>query len=284
MSAANESAQKLLVSIIIPTFNRRDYITFAVESVLAQDVAPIEIIVVDDGSTDDTRNVLEPFLSAIRYIRQDNAGVAAARNRGVRAAGVNIFVFLIATMCGSLGSSEHSLRFRRLMTCFVFEGVEWFVDRPRDEHLLARSASVKWPRCDVGGYIIDPVLDVADGRYLTLCTLLCTKRAFLDVGFFEETLCLGEDEDWLSRASMRKRFFYSPTSYLQIRLHDNQTGQQREACIRSQISVFEKIRVRTRKVNAPASAAVTKRLAAKWSHLANNLAKEKRFDEALRAA
>ncbi|MFN2309395.1 MAG: glycosyltransferase family 2 protein [Gammaproteobacteria bacterium] len=74
------------VSVLIPTFNRRDYIVQALESVLAQDYADMEIIVVDDGSTDGTEDVLKPYLSAIRYIRTPNQGPALARNVGMEAA------------------------------------------------------------------------------------------------------------------------------------------------------------------------------------------------------
>lgn len=74
------------VSVLIPTYNRRHYVAAAVESALAQGCADMEIIVVDDGSTDDTEAVLEPYRSAIRYIRTANQGPALARNVGMQAA------------------------------------------------------------------------------------------------------------------------------------------------------------------------------------------------------
>jgi glycosyltransferase involved in cell wall biosynthesis len=75
-----------LVSVLIPTYNRGYIVGQAIESVLAQTYRPIEIVVVDDGSKDDTREVLERFGQHIRYIYQDNAGLAAARNTGLVAA------------------------------------------------------------------------------------------------------------------------------------------------------------------------------------------------------
>jgi len=71
------------VSVIIPTYNYGSFIAEAIESVLSQTVAPAEIIVVDDGSTDNTEVVLREFARSVRYIQQTNAGVCAARNRGV---------------------------------------------------------------------------------------------------------------------------------------------------------------------------------------------------------
>jgi len=69
---------------VIPTYNRAEYVVEAIESVEAQTADDFEIIVVDDGSEDDTTRVLEPYLDRIRYIRQQNSGMAGARNRGIR--------------------------------------------------------------------------------------------------------------------------------------------------------------------------------------------------------
>jgi glycosyltransferase involved in cell wall biosynthesis len=75
-----------LVSVVIPSYNRGYIIGTAIESVLAGSHRPVEVIVVDDGSSDDTRAVVERYGDPVRYVRQANAGVAAARNTGLRAA------------------------------------------------------------------------------------------------------------------------------------------------------------------------------------------------------
>ncbi len=76
-----------LVSIIIPSWNTARYVREAVDSALAQIYPNCEIIVVDDGSTDDTKAVLEPYINAkkITYIYQANAGLSSARNTGIKA-------------------------------------------------------------------------------------------------------------------------------------------------------------------------------------------------------
>ena len=74
------------VSVIIPTYNRSALLSLTVESVLAQTYPRIEVIVVDDGSTDDTAEVMAQHAGRVTYIRQTNQGVAAARNRGIQAA------------------------------------------------------------------------------------------------------------------------------------------------------------------------------------------------------
>lgn len=73
-----------LVSVIIPTFNRRDLVIRAIESALNQTYAHREILVMDDGSTDDTADAVRPYLDRVTYLTQANRGLAAARNAAIR--------------------------------------------------------------------------------------------------------------------------------------------------------------------------------------------------------
>jgi glycosyltransferase involved in cell wall biosynthesis len=84
------------VSVVIPTYNSAAYLPAAVDSALNQTVPPSEVVVVDDGSTDETAEVLKPYRARVRYILQENKGPAAARNRGIEAANGDLVAFLDA--------------------------------------------------------------------------------------------------------------------------------------------------------------------------------------------
>src|SRR4026207_773633 len=82
-----------LVSVIVPVYNGRRYLRAALESVFAQTYRPIEVIVVDDGSVDDSGTIAQSF-PEVRYMHQTNQGVAAARNNGIDAAQGEFFALL----------------------------------------------------------------------------------------------------------------------------------------------------------------------------------------------
>lgn len=93
------TGNSMLVSAIIPAYNREATVAKAVESALAQTYRDLEVIVVDDGSKDGTLDALSNFGSAIRVVRQANAGPSAARNRGVAEAKGRIVAFLDSDDC-----------------------------------------------------------------------------------------------------------------------------------------------------------------------------------------
>src|SRR5579871_791259 len=89
------AASSISISAVIPTYNRREHVVRAIKSVLCQIPLPTEIIVVDDGSTDGTAEMLRSmFGSSLKVITQENAGVSAARRRGVLEASGEWIAFL----------------------------------------------------------------------------------------------------------------------------------------------------------------------------------------------
>ncbi|MEI8064356.1 MAG: glycosyltransferase family A protein, partial [Verrucomicrobiota bacterium] len=83
MASPNQPTRPPAFSVVIPAYNAQDYLGAAIESVLNQTLPPLEIIVIDDGSTDDTRERLRIYEGRIRYYRQKNQGIGASRNFGI---------------------------------------------------------------------------------------------------------------------------------------------------------------------------------------------------------
>ncbi len=99
-----------LVSVIIPTYNRSHFVTAAIDSVLSQTYPNIEIIVVNDGSTDDTEERLQPYMDSITYISKENGGLSSAVNAGLRVANGKYIARLDDDDCFMPDKTEKQLR------------------------------------------------------------------------------------------------------------------------------------------------------------------------------
>lgn len=180
-----------MISTIIPTFNRGRFVVEAVSSVLTQRNVPepCEIIVVDDGSTDDTASALEQFSGKIRYIFQERSGVSAARNRGIIESKGQYIAFL----------DSDDLWLPDKLACQL----AWFQDHP--EALLCQTEEI-WIR---NGKKLNPrryhkkpegfCFPLLLQRCLVSPSAAAVRRTVFDkVGLFDESLPACEDYDlWL---------------------------------------------------------------------------------------
>lgn len=190
-----------LVSIIIPTYNRAGFIPAAVESVFAQTYKNVEIVVVDDGSTDDTPSKLEEYGGRIRVVRQANRGPAAARNRGIKVAGGEIIAFLDSDDLWLPSKLERQVA---LLTAGG-DAVPCCLCNARlraangDEELSFDVAQI-YPRFEQGIWL-NPA-EILATRFVFFNQAVAVRRWALDkIGGFDESLWLLEDWDLALRLS-----------------------------------------------------------------------------------
>lgn len=183
-----------LVSVIIPTFNRGWALTEAVDSVLEQDYRHFELIVVDDGSTDDTSRLLRDYGNAITVIPQHNQGVSAARNKGFSRAEGELIAFL--------DSDDHWLQGK------LRRQVEFFQKHPdalvcQTEEMWVRNGKRVNPKKrhkKPSGMIFEHSLELC---LVSPSAVMMRKKLFDDVGVFDETLPACEDYDLWLRVACR---------------------------------------------------------------------------------
>lgn len=191
-----------IVSVIIPTYNRADTVKRSIMSVLDQSYQPIEVIVVDDGSTDHTAEVLASFGEGIRVIRQENRGPSAARNAGVVASVGKIVAFLDSDDTWEADKLERQVRLLerggREVVCCVCNAELISKDGPwRTSFGVAKVLSHLSE-----GYWINPAPIIASRFILFNQVVAIRKEAFQRVGGFKEHMRLLEDHDLAFRLAL----------------------------------------------------------------------------------
>jgi glycosyltransferase involved in cell wall biosynthesis len=204
-----------IVSVIIPTRNRAAMLREAIESVRAQTYAAWELIVIDDGSTDETPQVVEALArgdARIRVMRQAQRGVSAARNAGIRAARGRYVAFLDDDdlfLPPKLAAQVDALE-RDPTLGFVYSQTEW-VDRAGTRLSLHPTTPVE----DLRGLF--------ETCAIPLQTVVCCAELLEEVGGFDEQLTIGEDYDLWLRLARTARFQFLPGPLVRYRVHGTNT-------------------------------------------------------------
>jgi len=193
------------VSIIIPSFNRARLLSETLDSVLSQTVQAREIIVVDDGSTDNTSEVLKEYGDKIRYLFQENQGVSAARNYGVRVASSKYIAFN--------DSDDHWLPEKLEKQVAAME---------ENPHFIAHVCNVSWLKKDgslvsqsfrqsenggdqrsfIEGELDSPLQWVLRDSVAVIQTIMVQASVLKISGLFDDTLSLWEDTDFAARVAL----------------------------------------------------------------------------------
>lgn len=223
-----------LVSVVIPTYNRKEMLTRAVESVLGQTYGNLEVIVVDDGSTDGTAEHLTGFLSdeRFRYFYQENRGQSAARNHGISQATGKIIAFL---------DSDNFWHKEKLKLQLAY----W--DKHKDFNILYSEGIT----VDIAGKVISknvPISNRPSGNILktlmtwncvTNNTVLVPKQCFQEMGGFNESLRIAEDFDLWLRFATRYTFVFHPEKVTYYCIEGERLSAQEEQNIEVNFQILE---------------------------------------------
>ncbi|MGB5881995.1 MAG: glycosyltransferase, partial [Thermoanaerobaculia bacterium] len=177
------------VSVVIPTYNRADLVLRSVRSVLAQTRPAEQIIVVDDGSTDDTGPLVRTQFGAVDYLAQENRGVSAARNRGIEVA--------TGEWIALLDSDDEWLpeKLERQMACLDQEPDYRICHTDEIWVRSGRRVNPRRKHAKQGGWIFKDCLPLCA---ISPSSVLIHRSVFDEVGLFDETLPACEDYDlWL---------------------------------------------------------------------------------------
>jgi glycosyltransferase involved in cell wall biosynthesis len=249
------------ISVIIPTYNYGRFITSALCSVFLQDYRPLEVIVIDDGSTDSTPDTLEKVSDwlldqktkhserysgiELKVLKQDNAGPAAARNTGLQVASGNFIAFLDADDVFPVDRLTHMVRI--LEENSSADMVFGFVQPVPDG---ADILNLELADCDGDVHIIKPkefnrkdyavqgpnlMMGVHSGVY--------RSQIVTNIGYFDSSLRYYEDVDWLVRAEMLEcSMLFTDQVVLYHRKHEHSMTADAQGMIKGHLKYIRKLR------------------------------------------
>jgi len=229
------NVKKPSVSVIIPTYNRANLVSRAIESVLAQTLRDLELIVVDDASTDNTKKILASFQDKrISYIRQnENKGAPAARNVGIKCANGLFIAFLDdddELLPTKLEKQVNKFSKVSEKVGLVYSGSELIEEK---DNSILMTYSPKFKGNVRQKLLLGP----------TICgshTALIRKQCFEKAGVFDETLKSCQDWDMWKRISEFYDFEFVPEILSKTYLHQNQISSDFSSLIPGRIRMIEK--------------------------------------------
>ena len=221
------------ISVIIPTYNRRHTLERAIDSVLSQTFKPFEIIIVDDGSEDGTRNWVQEAYPSIKYIYQPNNGVSSARNKGIRSSRGSWIALLDSDDEWMPEKLEDQVIFinENPGSLFCHTNEIWIRNGVRVNQMKKHKK--------YGGDIFKYCLDMCR---ISPSSSLIKKEVFEDVGLFDESLTVCEDYDlWLRITANYTILFLDRPLIKKYGGHADQLSRVPEGIEQYRIQSLEKI-------------------------------------------
>lgn len=209
-----------MVTIITPTYNRADFILQAVDSVLLQTYTNFEFLIVDDGSTDDTRDILQPVQadSRVRYFHQDNQGQSVARNLALSEAKGEFVCFLDSDNYWPAEKLEQQVElFSQHPEYDVIYGDIVFIDE--NDHEVSRKNMRRY-----SGHIAKFMIR---DNCVSMNTAMARRRCFDELGAMSGRRRVADDYDLWLRFSARFQFLYVPKFLAYYRVMDDQISSDK---------------------------------------------------------
>jgi glycosyltransferase involved in cell wall biosynthesis len=224
--------QHLRVSVIIPSYNRANYLPLAVDSILAQSYPVFEIIIVDDGSTDDTPQIVKSFGDRVRFYQQDHRGVSAARNTGLELAQGNVIAWCDADdeWEPDFLSSVMPVLETKPELGGVYTG---FAHIDETGHRLPHIGVRTVPPSELYSALIE-------NDFVLTPTLVIRQECFETVGRFDSDFQICEDYDMWLRLARQFSIAGLPKPLVRVRVHGGNTISNTGVLLRYRLLLVEK--------------------------------------------
>ncbi len=221
------------ISVIIPTYNRATLLSRALDSVLGQTVAPMEIIVIDDGSTDRTKQLIDEHYPQVQYLYQDNTGVSAARNYGIQNAKGDWIAFLDSDDAWLPEKLEKQIRAIQAHPEYkLCHTNEIWIRRGKRVNPMKKHQKY-------GGHIFHHCLPLC---VISPSSTLIEAGLFKEIGLFDESLPACEDYDlWLRICCRYPVLFLEEQLLIKYGGHADQLSQKHWGMDRFRVEALQNL-------------------------------------------
>ena len=211
--------KNIKVSVIIPAYNSAKFIREAIESVYSQTYKNLEIIIIDDGSTDDTKKIAQNYNERIKYFYQKNMGPASARNSGIKKSTGDYIAFLDADDIWEKTKIEKQLSILKKYPKYKFV----YCDAN-----FVNSNKITIPNYPRRVEILkgDILLPFINTYFLLLPTIILDSKCISKIGYFNNNLKVGEDFDFILRLTKNYKGYGIGEKLYIRRVHENSLSRQ----------------------------------------------------------
>lgn len=222
------------ISVVVPTFNRANYLPECLDSIFAQTYPPFEVIVVDDESTDETEDVVRRYGSRVRYIYQRNAGEAGARNTGMLAATGEWVAFLDSDDAWLPRKLELQVvaltRYSGAGACFCEDG-----------QIDPKTLTIGAPRILPPRARNELFRQLLERSLVGISTVVMRRELIEETGLFDTSLKWGVDWDFMARLALRTDFVEVAHTLVFYRLHDGSVTSNLDLRVSNGIRAVKKL-------------------------------------------
>jgi len=225
----NKSAK--LVSVIMPTYNRAGFIGYAIDSVLNQTYKHLELHIIDDGSTDGTRELVSGYKdSRIKYYYQENQGQSVARNVGINNAHGDFICFLDSDNIWKLDKLEKQIK-------LMNENPGYHIIYGENE-IINEDGDVQFSRQNISRYSGNIMSRLLVFNFVNFNNAMIRHECFKDLGGMNENTRVADDYELFLKFSARYKFMYVPEIFAQYRVMDEQISSNKDKRFESNYNIL----------------------------------------------
>lgn len=220
-----------LVSVLMPTYNREDFVGEAIESVLAQTYPNLELIVVDDGSTDNTKTVVREYLSdpRVKYLYKENGGQSSARNLGFKHSKGEYISFL---------DSDNKWKPEKVEVCIAAFSENPDVGVIYCDNITIDDKGREIDRNSMKRYSGMITAQLLKDNFVTINTATLKRECYETMGGLNESLFRAPDYDLWLRISTKYKFLYVPKFVSYYRVMENQISSDKDGRFKANLEIL----------------------------------------------